>query len=495
MPNPLEVITRARRRIATLAALRAALYALVPAATCIVLALAMGPLGSLASSATGYAVSAEAESNLRWTLLSVAGFAIATGAVWAYLQYRKADDYLAAAGRIDELVHGRQEVLTLASLAHGSGDDGARRRSSLFPVLVKRASALLERFVPEQAIRLDARDALVRSSIAAGVLALAVGVSMVGLLRPPSPLERSAARLREIASTLESPSATSAERALAKAARDAADAIADLSLPPEEKKRRIELAIRLIDKSRGGEEKKSEGGGGDEEGDGEGGKSDKEGGKGTGSGKGQGEGKDQNAEGSGSGEKKDGDKTDASQVEIRDELEKAQAQVEAEGASEPSPRNKPGTEDKGGTVPQPGQDKGAESAGNQRDDAASKSELTRDQQKAAEKRERPGDQQRGEQPKDSGQGDTKLGEIPAPSDYQRFLKPGEKGAKVDIRDARYVMFRLPASVVSGAGRTVEDTARPKAATPYTNAPLKASGDTAPPDERQLVPPRYRDLIR
>jgi len=42
---------------------------------------------------------------------------------------------------------------------------------------------------------------------------------------------------------------------------------------------------------------------------------------------------------------------------------------------------------------------------------------------------------------------------------------------------------------------VEDSARPNAATPYTNAPLKASGDTAPPDERQLVPPRYRDLIR
>jgi len=45
------------------------------------------------------------------------------------------------------------------------------------------------------------------------------------------------------------------------------------------------------------------------------------------------------------------------------------------------------------------------------------------------------------------------------------------------------------------GRTVLDTERPRASTAYVNAPLAPSNDNAPPDERQLVPPRYRDMIR
>ncbi|MGH7948802.1 MAG: hypothetical protein ACREQF_06235 [Candidatus Binataceae bacterium] len=508
MPNPLDVITSARRRIATLAALRAALYPLIPAATCIVLALATAPFGSLIASATGYALGPQAESNLRWTLLSVAALTIVAGAAWAYLEYRRADDYLAAAERVDELVRGRQEVLTLASLAGASSDDAAGRRSSLFPVLVRRASTLLERFVPEQALKLDARDALVRSSIAAGVLALMVGVSMLGLLRTPSALERSAARLREIASSLESPSASVADRALGQAARDAADAIANSNLPPEEKRRRIELAIRLVDDAAGsGAQQNKKSGGADQEESkmeanpgrpgsdptarrkGGGGETR----EGKGSDTGAGEGKERGAKGPSSGEKKEGDKTEASQVEIRNELEKAMAQIETEGSTGKNPQNKPGNEKNGAKAPQPGPDQAAKGGANRRDDSGSKVGAKQDQ--SAEDKQRAAEQPGGEQPKDSGQGNTKLGEIPAPANYQRFLKPGDKGAKVDIQDARYVMFRLPTGVVSGAGRTVEDTARPKAATPYTNAPLKASNDTAPPDERQLVPPRYRDLIR
>ena len=67
--------------------------------------------------------------------------------------------------------------------------------------------------------------------------------------------------------------------------------------------------------------------------------------------------------------------------------------------------------------------------------------------------------------------------------------------RVDISDARYVMFRLPGATTSaGGGKTVIDTERPKATTAYTNAPLAPTSDDAPPDERQLVPPRYRELI-
>jgi len=57
------------------------------------------------------------------------------------------------------------------------------------------------------------------------------------------------------------------------------------------------------------------------------------------------------------------------------------------------------------------------------------------------------------------------------------------------------MFRLPGATVSnGSGKTVLDTERHKARTAYVNAPLPPSSDNAPPDERQLVPPRYRDMI-
>jgi hypothetical protein len=44
------------------------------------------------------------------------------------------------------------------------------------------------------------------------------------------------------------------------------------------------------------------------------------------------------------------------------------------------------------------------------------------------------------------------------------------------------------------GKTVLDTDRPTATTAYVNAPLAPTSDDAPPDERQLVPPRYRDMI-
>ncbi|HUY37603.1 MAG TPA: hypothetical protein VMV13_02170, partial [Candidatus Binataceae bacterium] len=64
-----------------------------------------------------------------------------------------------------------------------------------------------------------------------------------------------------------------------------------------------------------------------------------------------------------------------------------------------------------------------------------------------------------------------------------------------IHDARYVMFRLPNGAIVGAGgKNVIDSSHPTATTAYVNAPLKESTDQAAPDERQLVPPRYRDLI-
>jgi hypothetical protein len=93
----------------------------------------------------------------------------------------------------------------------------------------------------------------------------------------------------------------------------------------------------------------------------------------------------------------------------------------------------------------------------------------------------------------SSQGDTRLGEFPTPAKTQRFSKGGSDA--LSIHDARYVMFRLPTvNPVGPGGTTVIDPNRTKATAPYVNAPLKETSSDAPPDERQLVPPRYRDLI-
>jgi hypothetical protein len=93
-------------------------------------------------------------------------------------------------------------------------------------------------------------------------------------------------------------------------------------------------------------------------------------------------------------------------------------------------------------------------------------------------------------------GDTHLGEFPKPGNYQRFYKLGEHGPAINIRDARYVTFQLPTEIQSaGTGAIVPDNTRPRATTPYTNAPLKQERLQISPDEQQLVPPRYRELIR
>src|SRR5205814_643493 len=105
-----------------------------------------------------------------------------------------------------------------------------------------------------------------------------------------------------------------------------------------------------------------------------------------------------------------------------------------------------------------------------------------------------GTQQASGKDEGSNLGDTHLGEFPTPTKTQR-LAPGGKGPGLDIHDARYVMFRLPSAIpAKGGGVTVLDPTRTKASTPYVNAPLKETSSDAPPDERQLVPPRYRDLI-
>jgi hypothetical protein len=172
---------------------------------------------------------------------------------------------------------------------------------------------------------------------------------------------------------------------------------------------------------------------------------------------------------------------------LQNEIAKAEAQIETEGAKNNQPR--PGGGE--GKAPRPGtgpEKKGAGPNPNQPGNIPRQGGSGHENLPA-----KGGTQQRSDM--GSSQGDTHLGEFPAPVKYQRYLKPGEKGAGLEIKDARYVTFRIPGAVPVGAGGAmVTDKNAPKASTPYVNAPLAPSRDNAPPDERQLVPPRYRDLI-
>jgi hypothetical protein len=85
--------------------------------------------------------------------------------------------------------------------------------------------------------------------------------------------------------------------------------------------------------------------------------------------------------------------------------------------------------------------------------------------------------------------------MPKPGNFERFYAAGE-GPPIQIHDARYVTFRIPATVESNGtgGSLVADSGHARAAAAYSNLPLRQEHVTDTPDEQQLVPPRYRDLI-
>ena len=60
-----------------------------------------------------------------------------------------------------------------------------------------------------------------------------------------------------------------------------------------------------------------------------------------------------------------------------------------------------------------------------------------------------------------------------------------------------MLFRLPEAIASvNGGKLMLDTGGPHATTPYVNVPLNQNHPLeVAPNEQQLVPPRYRDLIR
>lgn len=491
---------------------------LAPALTAIALGLLLNPIGSITWEPLGYSISPERSAALALALLGVSAAALGSGAIHALRAYRKANSYLGAAQELDDLFDGEEQIVTLATLADPSKLESARaRRTPLFPILWRRALMYFDGFDPKREFRLEPGAPLKRSTMFAGVVALAMIVATLGLVRAPSPEQALAQKLRVIAERIAKSATSPDDSMLAEKIREAAEALENSKLPPEEKKKKIQEAMQQADKA---EQKRNNSQSGKDQGTG---KSKSQNGKGSGKGEGQseaggkgsgqgngGSGAGNSANGQGSGKNDKGNnkdsgknnqsakndqnsKGDKQSIELQNDLAKAEAQVETAGAKNPAPDVKPG-EDK---------DQGANKAGdnpNEKGGNEPNPNLPGDIPKPGTNGDRnmpaAGGNPKDNQDRGSNLGDTHLGETPTGRNYQRYLKPGEKGAALDIKDARYVMFRIPSAQTSkDGGKTVLDNGRPKASTAYVNAPLAPSSDEAPPDERQLVPPRYRDLIR
>jgi hypothetical protein len=520
--NPVETIGAASVRIARLAAMRVMLCAVAPALTAIALGLFLEPLGDLTWERFGYQLAYDRAAVMSLALVGAGIVVLIIGLVMAYRAYRRSHDFVGAAAELDDLLDCHQEIVTFATLANpASPESGRARRTPLFPILWRRAIALFGGIDVRQEFRLEVGAPLKRSSIFAGVVALAMVLATLGLVRAPTPENREAAKLRTIAEEIAKTATSTDDTALADTIRRAADALENSKLPREEKMKRLEDAMRqanhAAEKRNNSESGKNQAVGKSStasSGKGNG----KSQGQGNSPGSGSGEGKSQtgngqnmagNNPGSGKGgggnnsgknesgngaAKNDKNKADQTNVELHNELAKAEAQVETANAKNPGPDNTPGNDKN---------QSGSNKPGEKPDQNKSGSQLDPNRPGNVPKPGANGDRNvpsTGGNPKNnrdlgSNLGDTHLGEMPTSTNAQRFLKPGEKGSTVDIKDARYVMFRLPGAASSGSGgKTVLDTDRPTATTAYVNAPLAPTNDDAPPDERQLVPPRYRDMI-
>ncbi|HKF29706.1 MAG TPA: hypothetical protein VKB29_10765 [Candidatus Binataceae bacterium] len=467
-------------------------YAVLPAVAAATLAATLHPLGQATWERWGYVLSPAGVRILNGSLTAIALLTVITAVVLAWRAYLRGRDFVGAAAQVDEAVGGHQQILTFATLVDPAAPEAATAgRSPLFPLLWKRAISFLDTFDASGAFPFRLGRPVRRSSVLTLAIAIAMVLATLSLVRAPSPLQIEAMKLRESAGEIEKSSAAGpGDLALASSLRDAADALENPKLPPEQKLKRLKEVMQQV-ASRG------EQGKGKEKGQGGGGTvASKEGksqgtGQGAGSANGSGQGSAHNQASTGAGQNDKGDKGKDNSIELQNELAKAEAQVEEAKSPEQSPSS--GGDHNKGEAPEVGKGTNQKAAGNQPNPQQAGNtpmqgaNATRNLPQAAGNNQQAGTDQ------GSNQGDTRLGEFPTPTKTQRFSKGGSDA--LSIHDARYVMFRLPsATPVGSGGTTVVDPNRTKATTPYVNAPLKETSSDAPPDERQLVPPRYRDLI-
>lgn len=465
----------------------------------------------------GYALTADRAAILKEILFTVAVAELIAMAALTLSGYSKLNDYVATAARVDDHIGAHQEILTLATMTDPAHPEKRDRRSPLFPMLWRRTIAYFDLFEPRREFPLQPLAPLARSSVLAsfGLLALALGLASI--VNPPGAMGTIARNLRELARSIARSGDNPASRDLAEAVRAVSADLENPKLPPEQKLQELAALKREIEKF---QEQNQKGGGtgnplasaagGSSSGSGSGTGAGNTSGSGNGEGKGAGAGSGPGngpgqasgngpSQGNGGGGK--GDNDGQPMVKLSNEIDKAQAQV----AQDSGPRDKTqGSEqlaDNGsGVAPKAGNNPNA--AGPLSDpNAPGNAQLPKPGGRngdSASHSAMPGPQANGSSGRkdDTGSaGDTHLGEIPKAETFAHFYAAGE-GPPIRIHDARYATFRIPAAVESnGAGGSlVADNGVAKAATPYSNLPLKQNKITDTPDEQQLIPPRYRDLI-
>jgi hypothetical protein len=478
--NPIKIILSARKRIANLALIRILLHAALPLAATLVIAIASNLLNGLAFDFFGYFMDRAAARLFQILLFSMTAVGLLTTAWFGWRAWLSASDFLRAAEQVDRCVKGRQEVVTLASLSEPASSEAAGMRSPLFPMLWERVSASLGAFDPSSSFELEVRKPLIRSFISAVGVVIASGAVAFALIIPADPTRIVSRRLQLLANTIGESASGLAQQQLAAAARDVANDVVNPKLPPQQKiaeLRSIEQELHKFQARNSG----SHAGRGNSSGNGAG--------KGEGEGSGSGNG---HADSQGAGVGKEG-KGNRQVIELSTDLAKARAKLQQQadsGNKTATARNDSSKDIQ--AAQKPGRNPNQQGAQNS---ANGSGQVPEPQNVASAKmpfgtsaRPRPTDQ--------GSMGDTHLGEFPKGGNYQRFYKLGERGATIDVHDARYVTFQLPTEIESaGTGAVVADNTRPRATAPYTNAPLKPQRLRASPEEQQLVPPRYRELIR
>ncbi len=499
MVNPVEVISRSSIRLARLAVVEVAAAWVLPIVLTLAFAFFQNRAKSLILNHYGYIIAPHRDSLLTAVVLALASCEV-LALVWlGGRAWRKTHDFVATAQKIDEAIGAHQEVVTLATLADPAHPQPKEHRSPLFAMLWRRVIGHLEPFNPQQQFRFDAAEPLWRTSILTGAVMLSLALAMLALMRVPSVIEAAAYRMRQLADKLDTPGATASDHQVAEALRDVAKDLDSPRVPPQQKLAELQSIkqeiARLDQQKASGQNGSGNGSGGNSSGSGEGT------GKGT-TGKGEGQGKGQNGaekgEGSGSGGANKGAQSDKDSIRLQNDIAKAQAKLEEENnlANQSQVARNEGKTGSG-LVPQPGSN--PNQTGPQSKPNGTGNIQMPGGGKLADNRTPPGSTGTSPNSGDKGsQGDTHLGQFPKAANYERYYRLGDKGAPIDLKDARYVTFRLPTSIVAGgeaSGKTVQDAGSPTAKTPYTNAPLKEERVAASPDEEQLLPPRYRDLIR
>jgi len=496
--NPIEVITRSRNRLAKLAAWRVIVIAVAPVLVTLAAAWYLDSVAAQIWNRWGYLIDPPRLSLLRAAIVLTAVSEMLAAAWWAWRAWTKNRDFAQAAERIDELVGAHQEILTLATFA-----DPARPsegRSPLFAILWRRAITYLEKFDPIRAFRFEPVAPLRRSSVCAVAIAIVLGLATLALMRMPTATVAAAYRLRQLAVGADGSSATPDDRQIAEAARDVAADLENPRIPPAQKLAELQAIKQQLAQL---EQVKTDQQSGSGSGNGNGNAAGKSEGGGAGSGNGnggsEGAGNSPGAKtpgGAGAGAGGKGDKNNAPPADLQKDLAKAEAKLEQDSKStdntltaDKQDQNGAGLAPQAGGNPrQPGPENQPNGNGNVQLPGAGS---------LAQSEAPPASSNPSAHKDDNGtQGDTHLGDFPKAVAYERYYKLGDKGPAIDLRNARYVTFRLPTDVITtGAeGKTVRDNGAPSASAPYTNAPLKEQRLSASPDEEQLIPPRYRELL-